>query len=35
MAVLLEMMERAFRRIDREMRKIGAAEPLQLRLVVG
>ena len=34
-AILLEMVERTFRRIDREMREIGAAEPLQLRVEIG
>ena len=35
MAVLLEMVERAFRRVDRDVGEVGAAEPLQLRVEVG
>ena len=34
-AVLLEMVERAFRRVDRDVREVRAAEPLQLRVEVG
>ena len=34
-AVLLEVMERAFRRVDRQMGEVRAAEPLQLRIEIG
>ena len=35
MAVLLEMGERAFRRIDRDVREVRTAEPLQLGIEIG
>ncbi len=35
MAILLEMVERTLRRIDRDMREIGAAQSFQLRVEIG
>src|SRR5258708_37548114 len=35
MAVLLEVVEGTFRRIDRQMREVRPAQPLQLRVEVG
>ena len=35
MAVLLEMGERTFRRVDRNMGEVRAAEPLQLGVEIG
>ena len=34
-AVLLEMVERAFRRVDRDVREVRAAQPLQLGVEIG